>query len=353
MCQESYAASMASHARERNLLLSLLILGASACSSSPSTSPAVTGPPTAGASSTREPATSAPSTSASTPARSAGPGLRVVATRLAFDLPVPMSRAVAFANGQSIVVAGGLSSNGSLRSILSIDPTTGHLVQAGQLAAAVHDAAATVAGGRLLVFGGGNLVPVGTVQQIAGPRATVVGRLPRPRADLAAVTVGARSIIVGGGTPAELDPAILATADGASFRTIGSLRLGARYPAVAAVSGKLLVVGGTDGTRDLNAIQAVDPVSGSVRLIGRLPEGLSHAAAFVLAGRVLVAGGRSAGRAQDRIWEIDPTTGSVTLVGHLPVAISDFAAVVLDGVGYLLGGETDAFQASILVIRLI
>ena len=94
-------------------------------------------------------------------------------------------------------------------------------------------------------------------------------------------------------------------------------------------------------------------MSGSVRLIGRLPEGLSHAAAFVLAGRVLVAGGRSAGRAQDRIWEIDPTTGSVTLVGHLPVAISDFAAVVLDGVGYLLGGETDAFQASILVIRLI
>jgi N-acetylneuraminic acid mutarotase len=276
-----------------------------------------------------------------------------VASRLSFDLPVPLSRAVAFADGQSIVVAGGLSSTGSLRSILSIDPTTGHLVQAGQLAAAVHDAASAVAGGRLLVFGGGNLVPVRTVQQIAGPRATVVGQLPRVRADLAAVTVGERSIVLGGGTPAELDRAILATADGATFRTIGSLRLGARYPAVAAVSGRILVLGGTDGAHDLDDIQAVDPVSGSVRLIGRLPHGLSHAAAFVLGGRVLVAGGRTAGQAQDSIWAVDPITGSVTLAGHLPVAISDFAAVVLNGVGYLLGGETDAFQASIVVIRLV
>jgi hypothetical protein len=264
-----------------------------------------------------------------------------------------MSRAVALADGKSIVLAGGLSSSGSLRSILSIDPTTGHLVQAGQLAAAVHDAASAVAGGRLLVFGGGNLAPVRTVQQIAGPRATVVGQLPRPRADLAAVTVGDRSIVVGGGTPAELDRAILTTADGATFRTIGSLLLGARYPAVAAISGRLLVVGGTDGVHDLTAIQAVDPGSGTVRVIGRLPHGLSHAAALVLGGQVFVVGGRTGGLAQDTIWEVDPTTGSVTLAGHLPVAISDVAAVVLAGTGYLLGGETDGFQASIIVVRLI
>jgi hypothetical protein len=286
------------------------------------------------------------------PTESEAPSQRIAASTLGFALPVPVSRSVAFVKCQSIILAGGLSSKGSVRTVLSIDPSTGHEVQAGQLAVAVHDAAGAVSGDRQLVFGGGNVTPVRTVQRLSGATGTVAGTLPKARADLAAVTVGAAAIVIGGGTPAQLDRTILSTSDGASFRSIGLLSVGTRYPAVAVVANLVLVVGGSDGSHDLDVIQALDPLSGTVRVIGRLPHGLSHASAFVLAGRLFVAGGRWGGKAQDAIWEIDLETGTASVRGRLPAAISDSAAVVLDGVAYMLGGETDAFQASIVTIRL-
>jgi Kelch motif len=343
---------MSWHRRSHVLLLVLSISTIGACSSSPSAAPLDTGAAITGPLATR--ATESPiAPSAPIPSPVGERGLRLAAITLALGLPVAVSRAVAFTDGQSILLAGGLSSKGTLRSVLAVDPSNRRREQVGQLAIDVHDAAGAIAGNRLLVFGGGNLAPVRTVQQLIGANSTVVGELPKARADLAAVTFDGVVIVIGGGTPAQLDREILSTADGVTFRSIGTLRFGARYPAVAVVSHRVLVVGGTDGSQDLSTIQAFDPATGIVRVIGRLPHVLSHASAFTLGSRLFVAGGRTAGKAQDTIWEIDPTSGAASVAGRLPLAVSDGAVVVLDGVAYLLGGETDTFQASIIAIRLV
>jgi hypothetical protein len=278
------------------------------------------------------------------------PQTLVVAT-LALKLPAGVSRAVALADGLAVLLAGGLTRAGTTSAVLRLDLSGAGVTTVGHLAQAVHDAGGAIVGGSPMVFGGGNLVP-GRVVQRAGPGAgAVVGSLPVARADLSAVDMAGRAFVIGGGTPARLDPAVLVTTDGIHFKAFATLLAGVRYPAVAVADGFILAIGGTDGTRDVADIQLIDPATGSVRVIGHLPDGLSHAAALVVGRHLLVAGGRSGGIAQDTIWEIDPVTGNAIRAGRLPAAVSDAAAIVVNGVGYLIGGETDTLVASIVSIR--
>jgi hypothetical protein len=274
----------------------------------------------------------------------------LVVVTLGLKLPRGVSRAVAFGVGRNVLLAGGLTRSGTTTTILEVDLARGRVVVIGHLAAAVHDAAGAIVGNTPMVFGGGNRAP-GSVVQLAGAgTGSTVGNLPAPRADLAAADLAGETIVVGGGTPARLDRAVLATTDGVRFRAVASLAVGVRYPAVAAIGGLLFVIGGTDGSHELAQIQRFDPATGSVTVLGSLPQGLAHASALVIAGHLLVAGGRTGGTAQDAIWEVDPATGAATLIGRLPWAVSDAAAIVVDGVGYLLGGETDSLRTSIVSI---
>jgi hypothetical protein len=249
-------------------------------------------------------------------------------------------------------VAGGLTSAGTTRDLVAVDVTARDAHVVGRIIKPVHDAGGVILGGVPLLFGGGNVAPVRIVQTAGPTSSKVVGQLPLARADLAVVDLDGVAIVVGGGTPARLDPEILSTTDGTHFERLGSLQVGVRYPAVGIAGGTVIVVGGSDGSRDLSEIQAFDPATGSDRIIGHLPHGLSHAAAFVLGGRLFIAGGRFNGRAQDAIWEIDSVTGGATVAGHLPLAISDAAAVVLADTAYLAGGETSRFEASIIQLRI-
>jgi hypothetical protein len=276
----------------------------------------------------------------------------LIVSTLSLDLPVAVSRAVAFTDDGSVLLAGGLTPAGTTASVVRIDVTHGSVTSAGDLARAVHDAGGALLGGVPVVFGGGNVAPEDVVQRFDGGQGMVIGQLPRARADLVAVALGGTVFVIGGGTPSRLDRAVLSTTDGSNLEAIATLVDGVRYPAVAAVDGMIIVVGGTDGTRDRSAIQAIDPVTATVRIIGQLPQGLSHASAFVLAGRLLVAGGRSAGVAQDTIWEVDPVSGRVTEAGRLPRAVSDAAVAVVGGVGYLIGGERSAIVTSIISITI-
>jgi hypothetical protein len=285
--------------------------------------------------------------------RPPGTGLQgLIASTLALHLPFALSRAVAFADGESVLLAGGLTNSGTTAAILQISVSGGRVTIVGQLAKPVHDAGGAIVGGLPMVFGGGNLVPGTVVQRPrAGPGA-VIGQLPAPRADLVVVDLDGTAIVVGGGTPARLDPEVLSTTDGIHFQPIATLRVAVRYPAVAVAGGSIIAVGGTDGVHDRTDIQAIDPATGSVRVIGHLPHGLSHAAAFVVAGHLLIAGGQSGGRAQDAIWEVDPVSGAVSVAGRLPQAVSDAAAVVVGDVGYLIGGASGALLASIISISI-
>jgi hypothetical protein len=259
-------------------------------------------------------------------------------------LPSGRSRAVALVVGSQILVCGGLTGSGTTTgSILAMDVRSGRVSRAGALAAAVHDAGGATLADSAYVFGGGSAAASSVVQRIgAAGGSAVIGRLPVPRADLAAVAVDGEIILIGGGTAAGPDGRVLATTDGRHFATVAKLLVGVRYPAVAVMGGLVYVIGGSALSGDSRVIQSVDPRTGVVRLVGHLASGLAHATAFVVGGALLIAGGRAAGRAQDRIWQLDPAKGTVTQVGRSPYAASDMAAAVVDGTGYLIGGEGTA-----------
>lgn len=280
----------------------------------------------------------------------------------AVRLPVAVSRAAALVDGTGIVLAGGLTSRGTVGSIVRVrlgppqNGAPGPIVAAtegpGHLRYPVHDAAGVLLGGRMLLFGGGRTTAAASVQEVMlGGASSLVGRLPAARADLGAVVLGGAAIVAGGGALGRADPRVLRTSDGVHFTVIARLPIAVRYAAVAAVGERVFVIGGTSASGDVSTIQVVDIATGTARVAGHLPAPVSHATALVLGGRIVVAGGRRSGRALDAVVSVDPTTLVVASAGRLPRPLSDVAGVVADGVGYLLGGEAAGPLSTIIAIR--
>ena len=144
--------------------------------------------------------------SAHTPAATAA-AAAVESGLLPWQLAQATSRAVAVAApGEGKVVAlGGLTSAlASSASVVSVGVPGGTSAPAGSLATATHDAAGTVVGSRVLLFGGGAATTVGAVQSLplgplvsggASVAASVAGQLPQPRSDAAAVTIGGSAYV--------------------------------------------------------------------------------------------------------------------------------------------------------------
>ena len=252
-----------------------------------------------------------------------------------------------------MLVAGGLSADQSTSSaVVRIDPGTGSASPAGTLVEATHDAAGGVVDRQQLVFGGGAQHVTDTVQELhPGAQSTIVGHLPRPRADLAAVTIGTTVYLVGGydGTDAARD--VLATTDGTQFRTVTQLAVGVRYPAVTAVGDTIYVFGGEWNGIESNAVQAIDVGTGSARLVGRLPGPLTEAAAMTIGGAVFVAGGRAGGSASREVLRFDTKRDQFSFAGELPVPVADAAAAQVGGVAYVIGGEAASITRGVAVLR--
>lgn len=260
-------------------------------------------------------------------------------------LSAAVSRPVVLPAGSRFVVLGGLATGDvSTSRIVEVDPATGDSQLAGHLALAVHDSAGAVIGGRWYLFGGGSYSTVATIQAWSSGSATEAGRLPDPRSDLSAATLGTTTYIAGGFDGTAMTSDVLATTDGLTFRTVGRLAVPVRYAAVAASGGSLWVIGGVTstgegGTAETDAIQRVDLASGQVSVAGHLGQPMGHATALVLDGQIFVVGGRSGTVPSAAIWRLDTSTASLQPAGHLPQAVSDAGSVVAGGVGYLVGGE--------------
>ncbi|MDQ1521480.1 MAG: hypothetical protein QOI55_2553, partial [Actinomycetota bacterium] len=203
----------------------------------------------------------------------ASPVVHVTAAAAGWRLGSPLSRAVAFSDGGSILAAGGLdSAQNTVSAVQRIDPGSGATTASGSLTVPVHDAAGATIDAKHFVFGGG-AQHVSDVVQVLEPNgpSTVVGHLPQPRADLAAATIGSTAYLVGGydGTNATRD--VLATSDGAVFRTVAQLPFGVRYPAVAALGNQVYVFGGELGGAESDAVQQIDVRTGTARVVAQLP----------------------------------------------------------------------------------
>jgi len=283
-----------------------------------------------------------------------------------WQLAAPISRETVLAvHGQLRIVGGLIPSGSSASGVYALDPATGSLNQAGSLADAVHDGAGAIFGTSTFVFGGGSPATFATVQSIVVPNATpaspirgqAVGQLPQPRSDLGVATITSRTrsgatttaYLVGGYDGAKYIPDVLSTTDGVRFATTARLRIPVRYPAVAALDGKVYAFGGQTAAAGSTVtatadVQEIDPTTHSVKVVGTLPRPLYGAAAFVIDGHVYVAGGQAAtGQTLTELYEFDPVTGKMRDAGLLPQAVA-FAGYATVGtgpsaVGYLVGGE--------------
>ena len=250
------------------------------------------------------------------------------------------------------MIIGGLDKTGvSTGAIESFDPSTGKIVSYGSLSEPLHDLAATTVGSRTLTFGGGSAATVDLVQGVApGGTAGVVGHLPSPSSDLAAVAIGDRAYAVGGYDGSVALDGVTATRDGTRMSPVATLPVPVRYAAVASAGQVIYAFGGeTSAGTDSAAIQAVDVITGKARVVGRLPTSLAHASALTLDGRILILGGREAGSAGKTILAFDPETGGAKKVGKLPSPITNAAAATVGNKGYLIGG-LDAAQAPLASI---
>lgn len=290
---------------------------------------------------------------ATTPGRStdsltASPQAAVITISAApepWTLATPVSREVVLPDGNGFVVLGGLATGDSSTSrIIRVDPASGAASTVGYLPVAVHDSAGAALGGRFFVFGGGSTNSVALVQAWTASGATEAAQLPDARSDLSATTVNGVTYIVGGYDGSAMAPAVLATTDGVSFRSVAQLTVPVRYAAVAGLGRTLWVVGGVTstsegGTTDTDAVQKVDLASGQVTVVGHLPQPMGHATALILDGQIFILGGRAGTVPSATIFRLDQASGAVVPVGQLPGAVSDAGSVVVNGVGYLVGGE--------------
>ena len=318
------------------------VSGCSHGSSPGSGSAPTSGTPTSG--------TTGPGAAGGTPS-AAHPGPPPLHARvLAWQLPAPVSRAVAMAAGDRVVLAGGLGpGDTSTDLVLSIDLAHGVRGRPGHLAEALHDSAGAVLDGRPTVIGGGGATELSDVQGVdARGRWQVTGRLPGARSDLSVVTVGRRGFVVGGYDGASTPTSILSTTDGHTFRPAGTLPQGLRYSGVTVAHGAVWILGGEVDGRELDEVLRFDPRTGQVRRVGRLPRPLGHEAVVPVGRRLLVLGGRTAPHeVTDQMWWFSPADGSWTRAGRLPYPVADAPWVADGDAAYLLGGESPDFTARV------
>jgi len=335
------------------LLGAAALVGATACSSGDNNTASSGSAKSSGGDTGSSSATTAKAgTTAKATTTTAPPAPRVGTA--SWSLPDARAREAAAAVGGSILVAGGVGpARSTVGDTFTIDPATGATQRTGTLPVPVHDSAGAAVGDHMAVLGGGNTKPMATVQSVPhqGAPTLMPAKLPTPRADLSATTIGDTVYAAGGydGNVAVLDVTTIA-ANG-TVASAGKLAEGARYAAVAPLGTTLYAIGGELGGKALDAVQALDTTTGAAKVIGRLPQPRGHAVAFVLGGRLFIAGGRTIAAGEQggaaatftgEVDQVDPSTGALTPVGTLPTAVSDLAVAVVGDTAYLLGGITPA-----------
>lgn len=105
--------------------------------------------------------------------------------------------------------------------------------------------------------------------------------------------------------------------------------------------GRVLVVGGSNGTVRLNSAEIYDPSTDSWSSTGSLPDAsLGHTATLLISdGRVLVAGG-GPGAGATNTYLFDPATGTFSDAGFMNDARTDHTATLLDDGRVLVAGGT-------------
>ncbi len=250
------------------------------------------------------------------------------------NLAAPVQDATSAPWRGGVILAGGLTAADTSTSNVVLVRAPG---SAPPLPLALHDATSAALGDAVYLFGGGDGVHQldGIIRVTPGAPATVA-HLPAPSSDQAGAAWGGAEYVVGGYTGSRWLNTIVRWRPGRPARVVGHLPVALRYAAVASVSGRIVIAGGSTpaGTAS-DAVLSFDPATGRVTRIGRLPSPTTHAAAAVIGDRVYVIGGRGAtvDTPTAAIEAVDPIARKVVPAGLLDSARSDLAGASVSRAG--------------------
>ncbi len=264
--------------------------------------------------------------------------------RALYSLPAPLrDPATAALGGGRFVMLGGLDgADVSSAGILVADRQ--RVLHTGALPGPQHDAQAAALAGKVYVFGGGYTTELDHILSYDPASGAVgqAGALQVAQSDVAVAQAGGTAYIVGGYDGTSYLNTIVAWHPGSTPRVQAHLPVGLRYAAVAVAGRDLLVIGGSTPEAASDAIYRFDLVTHRVRRIGTLPHPTTHGNAATLGASVYLIGGRGdlLNAQTAAVYAIDPVTGRVRAAGRLPAPTSDATAITIDHAILVAGGQS-------------
>ena len=177
---------------------------------------------------------------------------------------------------------------------------------------------------------------------VVDPDCECIGKSPGLRFDLygyAAAAISGTVLIIGGSTADGYSDAILAFDNASETITqIGSLPFSVGYGAAAVVGDIVYQIGGYDGINRRSEIVRIDPATGASSVVGELPEPRDSLAAIGHGNHILVLGGEGKdGQRLADLLEIEPQTGAVVRGVELRYALRNTSMAVSDDRLVILG----------------
>lgn len=272
--------------------------------------------------------------------------------------PLPTLRvnhtATLLTNGK-VLLAGGSDGSSCVASALCYDPVTNTWSGAGSMITArIQAVAARLQNGKVLVVGGSDRTSYLASAELYDPDTDTwssAGSMTTARILHTATLLPSGKVLVTGGTgmmpgtppfaSAELyDPATN------TWSTVASMTTARRYhTATLMANGKVLVVGGTDGTYFLNTVELYDPALNMWTPKAHLTTSRDfHSATLLPDGKVLVVGGRSDGGLLASAEYYDPILDSWPSAGNMAWARYAHASVHMDDGTVMLVGGGDSYS---------
>jgi hypothetical protein len=198
-------------------------------------------------------------------------------------LPMPTHDAAAALLGRSVLLFGGGQAV-STDAVVRVD-SGGRARAAGRLDEPLSDLGAAVLGGKVYLVGGytGSAYASAVLRYDGAGRTSTVARLPAGTRYAGVASLGGRVVVAGGITPAGTSSAVYAVDPASrSVERIATLPAPEAHAGMAALGNALYLVGGRDVLR----------IAGrSVTVAARLPVALTDPAVVAVGGRIVIVGG--------------------------------------------------------------
>jgi len=264
--------------------------------------------------------------------------------------PMHVARAAhaVVSTGDALIALGGTNAKGPVLDVERFDGRAWQ-IETRLPVAGLNAPAAAVAGRRVYVIGGFDLVSNVPTDRVwiydLDAHAWAPGpALPAPRGGHAAVTMGGRIHVIGGGNSVSTidDHDALDLASGRWTR-LAPLPRAEGSPAAVAHDGKLWAIGGRSGPSDFGDVYVYDAAANAWQH-GPSIEPRGTAGSVEVCGAVMLFGGES--QAQQRslasVLRLDPGTNRWSEAAPMPTARNFARAVPLGTAVYVVGGDPEA-----------